>query len=136
MKKTIQNRYNETFTFTFDVDNMTILWEGNFTYHRVGYPNDYSKAFNSFIEDYPERKFIKFHEFKELIHEYDDENRCFKFPKHVGMVETLRDQINMVDPSGGPYISVGDVININNIQLRVDSIKNADTGYLLTVSYV
>jgi hypothetical protein len=42
----------------------------------------------------------------------------------------------MVDPSGGPYISVGDVININDIQLRVDSIKNADTGYLLTVSYV
>jgi hypothetical protein len=136
MKKTIQNRYNETFTFTFDADNMTILWEGNFTYCRIGYPNDYSKAFNSFIEDYPEHEFVKFHEFKELIHEYDEENRCFKFPKQAKMIETLTDQIDMVDPSGGPYISVGDVININEIQLCVASMKNVDTGYLLTVTYV
>jgi hypothetical protein len=52
------------------------------------------------------------------------------------MIETLTDQIDMVDPSGGPYISVGDVININEIQLCVASMKNVDTGYLLTVTYV
>ena len=44
------NRYGDKFTFTPQEDG-TILWEGNFEYSRIGYPNDYTKAFFEYTRD-------------------------------------------------------------------------------------
>ena len=97
---TYKNRYGDVFTFTKD-DNNDILWEGNFQYSRFGMPNDYTKAFNAFVADGGK---FSFNEFKKAVHEWDDETNDYQYPKYVRMVESLPNEIDMVDPSGGPYI--------------------------------
>ena len=97
MKNTYKNRYGDVFTFTEDDDN-NILWEGNFEYCRIGFPNDYTKAYNVYVADGGR---LSFNEFKSVVHESDEHN------KYNMLVESVRDKIDMVDPSGGPYISVG-----------------------------
>jgi hypothetical protein len=92
---TYKNRYGDVFTFTED-DNGDILWEGDFEYYRFGYPNDYTKAYNVFVADGGK---LSFNEFKNVVHESDEHN------KYNRLVESIKDKIDMVDPSGGPYIS-------------------------------
>jgi hypothetical protein len=98
---TYKNRYGDVFTFTKD-DNHDILWEGNFEYCRFGMPNDYTKAYNAFVADGGK---LSFNEFKKAVHEWDDETNTQYYPEYSKMVESMNDKIDMVDPSGGPYIS-------------------------------
>ena len=93
---TYKNRYGDIFIFSED-DNGDILWEGKFEYYRVGYPNDYTKAYNVYVADGGK---LSFNEFKNVVHESDEHN------KYNRLVESLQDKIDMVDPNGGPYISV------------------------------
>ena len=99
---TYKNRYGDLFTFTKD-DNGDILWEGKFEYYRIGYPNDYTKAFNKFVSDGGR---LSFNQFKKAVHEWDDETNTQYYPEYSRMVESIISKIDMVDPSGGPYISV------------------------------
>jgi hypothetical protein len=99
--RTYKNKYGDVFTFSED-DNGDILWEGKFEYYRVGYPNDYTKAFNKFVADGGK---LSFNEFKKAVHEWDDETNTQYYPEYSRMVESINDKIDMVDPSGGPYIS-------------------------------
>jgi hypothetical protein len=46
-------------------------------------------------------------EFKKAVHHYDDETLTYDYPKYNIMVDCLKDEIDMIDPSGGPYISRG-----------------------------
>lgn len=99
---TYTNRYGDQFTFTKDEDG-NILWEGNFGYCRVGFPNDYTKAYAEYVND---GGLLSLEEFKVKVHEWDDENKVHVLGyKYASMVESLKDQLNMVDPSGGPYIA-------------------------------
>jgi len=93
---TYKNRYGDIFIFSED-DNGDILWEGKFEYYRVGYPNDYTKAYNVYVADGGK---LSFNEFKNVVHESDEHN------KYNRLVESVQDKIDMVDPSGGPYISM------------------------------
>ena len=100
-----KNRYSDVFTFTKD-ENHDILWEGNFQYCRFGMPNDYTRAYNEYVNDNKLNKdTLSFNQFKQEVHTYDDETHQYTYDKYNRMVDTLRDQIDMVDPSGGPYIS-------------------------------
>jgi hypothetical protein len=104
-----KNRYGDVFTFTKD-ENKDILWEGNFEYCRIGMPNDYTKAFKSYLEDREhlcEDDKLSFEEFKNKVHEYDNEKQKYVLDKYTSLVECLKDEIDMVDPSGGCYLSVG-----------------------------
>ena len=123
---TYKNRYDDVFTFTKD-DNGDILWEGNFQYSRFGMPNDYTKAFNAFVADGGK---FSFNEFKKAVHEWDDETNDYQYPKYVRMVESLPNEIDMVDPSGGPYITSG--MSLGNFGFKgyiVKDFKRIDTGY-------
>jgi hypothetical protein len=123
---TYKNRYNDVFTFTKD-DNGDILWEGNFQYSRFGMPNDYTKAFNAFVADGGK---FSFNEFKKAVHEWDDETNDYQYPKYVRMVESLPNEIDMVDPSGGPYITRG--MSLGSFGFKdyiVKDFKRIDTGY-------
>ena len=102
--KHYKNRYGDIFKFSMNKDK-DILWKGNFEYCRFGMPNDYTKAYNAYINDVDTP--MVFEEFKEAVHKYDVETHTYDYPEYVKMVETLRNEIDMVDPSGGPYISVG-----------------------------
>ncbi len=101
-----RNRYGDEYTFTKQEDG-TILWEGPFEHVRIGFPNVYKAAYQQFRKDGGQ---LNQHEFEEKVHEqiYDqDGNWLRKGPiteDYGPMVFSDTDNMNMVDPSGGPYI--------------------------------
>ena len=101
-----KNRYGDEYTFTKQEDG-TILWEGPFEHIRIGFPNVYKAAYQQFRKDGGQ---LNQYEFEEKVHEqiYDEDgNWLRKGPiteDYGSMVFSDTDNINMVDPSGGPYI--------------------------------
>ena len=101
-----KNRYGDKYTFTKQEDG-TILWEGPFEHVRIGFPNVYKAAYQQFRKDGGQ---LNQHEFEEKVHEqiYDVDGNWVKagpITEDYGpMVFSDTDNMNMVDPSGGPYI--------------------------------
>ena len=127
MKNTYKNRYNNIFTFTID-ENHDILWEGDFKYCKFGMPNDYTKAYEAYCNDTKEPMSLE--TFKKAVHEWDDETSRHYYPEYVKMVESLTDEISMIDPSGGPYISRGMPLDSFGFKdYVVKDFKSIDTGY-------
>jgi len=127
MKNTYKNRYDDEYTFTEDVDH-DILWEGEFKYCRFGMPNDYTRAYEAYCNNV--KAPMSLGEFKKAVHEYDDETHTHYYPEYVKMVDSLTNEIDMVDPSGGPYISRGmplDSFGFKNYIVK--DFKRIDTGY-------
>ena len=125
-----KNRYGDVFTFTED-DDHNILWEGNFEYCRIGMPNDYTKAYKVYLEDregVDEEKLLGLEEFKRDVHIY--EGGIHLYPEYVRMVESLKDEIDMVDPSGGPYISRGMPLSFIGLgEVKVKDFQWFEGGY-------
>lgn len=134
-----KNRYNDKFTFTLDEDK-NILWEGNFTYHRIGYPNVYDKAYQQYRKDCSDMQIDWMHleEFKKAVHEsVYDENDSYVGPgpiadKYRSLVYSDQDTIDMVDPSGGPYITTHQDLSWLGEEFKdlcVGGFKSILTGY-------
>lgn len=102
--KEYKNRYGDVFTFTED-ENHDILWEGNFEFCRTGMPNDYTDAYAAYCKD--EEDPMPLERFQNAVHNYDDETLAYDYPEYIKLVKSLKDEIDMVDPSGGPYLSRG-----------------------------
>ena len=119
--KHYKNRYGDIFKFSMNKEK-DILWKGNFEYCRFGMPNDYTKAYNAYINDVDNP--MVFEEFKEAVHKWDDETLTYDYPEYVRMV--------MIDPSGGPYISVG--MSMDSFGFKgsvIDKIVPIKEGYKL-----
>jgi hypothetical protein len=102
-----KNRYGDVFTFTED-DDHNILWQGNFEFCRIGMPNDYTDAYNAYLKDNEHsQSLMTLNQFKDAVHNYDDETLKYDYPQYIKLVKSLEDEIDMVDPSGGPYLSRG-----------------------------
>lgn len=102
-----KNRYGDVFTFTED-ENHDVLWEGNFEFCRIGMPNDYTDAYNAYLKDNEHsQSLMTLNQFKDAVHNYDDETLKYDYPQYIKLVKSLDDEIEMVDPSGGPYLSRG-----------------------------
>ena len=102
-----KNRYGDVYSFTKDSDG-NILWTGPFKYIRTGYPNDYIKAYEAFHNDFPETEMLSFEDFKNQVHEYDDDKKDYVLGrKYAQLVEYVIDKIDFIDPSGGPFIGLG-----------------------------
>ena len=125
-----KNRYGDVFTFTED-DDHNILWEGNFEWCRFGMPNDYTRAYNEYLKDNEgKQSLMTLAQFKDVVHNYDDETLSYDYPKYVKMVESLIDEISMVDPSGGPYLSRGMSMDSFGFEgYKIEDFKKIDTGY-------
>jgi len=123
-----KNRYGDIYTFTEDEDH-DILGEGNFEWCRFGMPNDYSRAYEAYCKDIG--NLLTIEEFKTAVHKYDDIKKEYILGfKYVSMVDCLKNEIDMVDPSGGPYISRGmplDSFGFKNYIVK--DFKRIDTGY-------
>jgi hypothetical protein len=132
MKTTYKNRYGDIFTFTLQ-DDGNVLWDGNFKYCRFGMPNDYTKAYNQYVNDNKHvQSLMSFNQFKDVVHEYDDETHQYIYDKYVRMVESIKDKISMIDPSGGPYISVGMPLSPFGFKnLKVKDFETKENGYLI-----
>jgi len=127
MKNTYKNRYGDEYTFTRD-ENHDILWEGEFKYCRFGMPNDYTRAYEAYCNDVETP--MPLEEFKKAVHQWDDETLTYDYPEYVKMVDTLTDEIDMIDPSGGPYISRGMPLDSFGFKKYVaKDFKRIDTGY-------
>lgn len=127
MEKTYKNRYGDIFTYTED-ENQDILWQGNFEFCRIGMPNDYTKAYEAYCNDVKEPMSLEL--FKKAVHEWDDETHTYHYPEYVKMVNSLKEEIDMVDPSGGPYMSRGmslDSFGFKNYVIK--DFKRIDKGY-------
>jgi hypothetical protein len=132
MKKTYKNRYGDIFTFTLQ-DDGNVLWEGNFEYCRFGMPNDYEKAWSQYVLDnYHLQDLLTREQFEEEVHRWDDETNQYVYDKYVRMVESIEDKIDMVDPSGGCYISTGmslDFLGFKDLIVKDFEVK--ENGYLI-----
>jgi hypothetical protein len=132
MKRIYKNRYGDEFTFTLQ-DDGNVLWEGNFEYCRFGMPNDYTEAYQSYLDDregLDEDDILSLEEFKRDVHEYQD--GAYLYPEYVRMVKSLTDEIDMVDPSGGCYLSRGMTLDfLGFVGVKVKDFKSVDTGFLI-----
>jgi hypothetical protein len=128
MKK-YKNRDGDEYTFTLDNEG-NILWQGSFQWVRTGSPNDYTNAYNSYRIDGGE---LNFEDFKKLLLD-NYHNMAHPIRKYVSMVEAVLNRIDMVDPSGGPYITVGTNMGLFSDEFKdfiVGDIKRVDDGYKL-----
>tara|TARA_R110001632_G_scaffold50630_1_gene126464 strand:+ start:177 stop:554 length:378 start_codon:yes stop_codon:yes gene_type:complete len=117
------NRYGDEFTFE-ENDNGNIEWKGNFKWCRTGMPNDYSKAWEYFNEVYGG---LSFEDFKKDVHSYDEEKEAYVFPDVITLITSKTDEINMVDPSGGPYLTSG----MKLMEKTIKEFKYTENGYLI-----
>jgi hypothetical protein len=107
-----KNRYNYVFTFSKTEDG-NVLIKGPFTYMRMGYPNVYEDAYEAYRNDTTDiSEQIPIEKFKELVHEgfYDTNGNYIKHEicsKYGKLVYSNPNIIDMIDPSGGPYITRG-----------------------------
>ena len=103
MKAVYKNRYRDE--ITFEHEGNTVVMTGG-SWFRYGWPNVYDKAYQAFIEDNAKHliPLIDFEEFKKEVHNYKNET----MRPYSELVYSDKDTIDMVDPSGGPYISLGD----------------------------
>jgi len=97
------NRYGDVYTFTKQEDG-SVLWEGTFEHCRFGWPNVYKDAYQQYRKD---GGHMHIEEFEKAVHEYNDEKSEYTpLAKQYGpLVYSDTKTINMVDPSGGPYLS-------------------------------
>ena len=124
-KETMTNRYGDSFVFTL-LEDGNIQWEGKFEYCRYGWPNDYTQAFFEYVRDTGGG--INLEQFKELVHAYDDEKEEYVIDKkHRELVTSKTGIINMVDPSGGPFLKEGMKIMGKTIK----EFKPNEKGYLI-----
>ena len=130
MKITYQNRYGDVYTFSRD-ENHDVLWEGEFKYCRFGMPNDYTRAYQAYLDDregVDEDNILSLEEFKKDVHVYQGND--YLYPDYVKMVDSLVNEIDMIDPSGGPYISRGMPLDSFGFKKYVvKDFKRIDTGY-------
>ena len=116
----MRNRNGNEFTFTPQEDG-TILWEGDFEYCRYGWPNNYTQAFFQYTKDTGGG--INLEQFKELVHAYDEEKEKYVIDrKYRELITSNTAVIDMVDPSGGPYLST---------DMAVESISEELTGLVI-----
>ena len=102
--ETYKNRYNDEFTFT-ELENGNIQWSGNFEFHRYGWPNDYLPAYKAYLTV---GGLMGINEFKKEVHRYNDDDRpCDISRVYSKMIKSITTVIDMVDPSGGPYMASG-----------------------------
>lgn len=129
--ETHKNRYGDEYTFT-ELEDGNIQWSGKFEWCRFGFPNDYTKAYNKYLED-SHTPILSLDDFKREIHRsvYDEDGRyvapCIISLTYARYVESVQDVIDMVDPSGGPYLAVGMEI----MGKVIKELKPNKDGYLI-----
>ena len=132
------NRYNDVYTFTLQ-ENGDVLWEGEFKHCRFAWPNVYKEAYQQYRKDCSDLQIDYMHieEFKKAVHEYDDEK--FEYTplarQYGPLVYSDTKTINMVDPSGGPYIKAGQMLSHiiygDEMNVIVESFESVENGYLI-----
>ena len=125
-----RNRYNDAYEFSL-MPNGNIMWIGNFKWCRSSWPNVYDKAYAKYQEDGGTESLLIF---TQKVHEWDDLAVGWtEFAQKYGQyVYSDKDTIDMVDPSGGPYIARGNNMESFSKEFAgkiVHSFKRHEEGY-------
>lgn len=128
--KNYTNRYGDKYEFSL-MPNGNIMWTGKFKWCRSSWPNVYDDAYRRYQADGGTESMLVF---TKLVHEYDDEKETYTetAKKYGQYVYSDRNTIDMVDPSGGPYIARGN--NMEHFDNAfagkiVHSFKRLEEGY-------
>jgi hypothetical protein len=130
--ETYTNRYGDVYTFTL-LESRDVQWSGKFEYCRVGCANDYTKAYTTYLK---EGGSLTLPEFKEEIHRavYDDQGGYVSmselhkaYSRHITIDQNI---IEMVDPSGGPYLSRGMELVENR---EIINFRKNEKGYVIVL---
>lgn len=97
-----KNRYGDEYTFSV-ADEHTVYWRGPFSHCRYSRPLDYSESYTNYRNNGGE---FSMDRFKVVVWEDDD---LREYQKGVKTVDSM---FEMVDPSGGPYIGIGDSMGL------------------------
>lgn len=128
------NRYGSTYTFKKDKE-YNVIWEGDFKWCRLGVSNDYTAAYAAYLEvEGIHDRTLSLEQFKKEVHYYDELKGEHKYLQYVKLITLDAKKINMVDPSGGPYICVGTDLGLFGKSLKgliVKSIEPIEKGYKL-----
>ena len=131
------NRYNDVFTFTKTEDG-NILFEGEFKWMRCSWPNVYDRAYEAYCMDIDDDQVMTLGEFKVAVHDYDKET--FKSTplaeKYALLIYSNKDVIDMIDPSGGPYLAAGqDMGGFSRSfnKMIIEEFKSVPEGYLIII---
>lgn len=133
------NRYNDVFTFSKTEDG-NILFEGEFKWMRCGYPNVYDDAYKRYAADtsMDVDGQMTLDEFKKAVHEYDKET-LESTPlnkKYAKLVYSDRSKIDMIDPSGGPYMHAGYDMGMFSESFKgmiIEEFKPVNGNYLIVI---
>jgi hypothetical protein len=135
------NRYNDVFTFSKTEDG-NILFKGNFKWMRCGWPNVYDKAYETYCIDIDDDQVMTLGEFKKEIHKaiYDSEGKYISMSdtsiKYSPLVYSDTTKIDMIDPSGGPYMHSGYDMGMFDESFKgmiVEEFKSVPEGYLIII---
>ena len=136
-KVTYKNRYSDVFTFTPTEDG-NILMEGKFEWMRYGFPNVYTESYEAYCIDTDDDQVMTLGEFKVAVHDYDKET--FKSTplaeKYALLIYSNKDVIDMIDPSGGPYLAAGqDMGGFSRSfnKMIIEEFKSVPEGYLIII---
>jgi len=142
MKKIeITNRYKDKFTFSKTEDG-NILFEGEFKWMRCSWPNVYTEAYEAYCSDVDTDERMTMGEFKEEVHKaiYDSEGKYVSMSptsvKYAKLVYSDKNKIDMVDPSGGPYMHSGHDMGMFDKSFKgmiIEEFKPVDGNYLIII---
>ena len=142
MKAIYYNRYNAK--ITFDHKGKTVTMSGYGPYFRYGWPNKYDVAYTKYLASaYLDAKLegnqmLTQEEFEKALYvdKGDDSNwhKNLLYQLFGKYIYSDKDTIDMVDPSGGPYLTVGTNLKsffgkdyenliIESIEIKKDKIK-------------
>jgi hypothetical protein len=130
---TYKNRYKDIYTFTL-LEDKNVLWEGDFKYCRFSFPNVYKEAYQQYRKDGGD---MHIQDFEKEVHSYDDvtfeHSEISK--KYRSLVYSDTNTIDMVDPSGGPYMTshmdLGALLGEEFENRCIRSFKPVETGYII-----
>lgn len=103
--KTYKNRYGDEIIFN-QINDKEIIMSGG-KYIRFAYKNDYMLSYTTYLKNNNDK--LSLDEFINVLHSYDNEISDYthsNLEQYRKMV-TSTSEIDMVDPSGGPYLVTG-----------------------------
>lgn len=134
---TYKNRYGDVYTFS-KTEEGDILFQGEFKWMRCGWPNDYTEAYDKYCSDVDSDERMTLGEFKTKVHEYDKETyRSTEFAKkYQSFIKSNQSVINMIDPSGGPYLHSEHDMGTFDPSFKgmiIQEFKSVPEGYLIVI---
>lgn len=130
-----KNRHNDIYTFTKQKDG-NILFQGDFKWFSVGFPDDYAEAYERYSNDVDTDERMTLGEFRVAVHE-DIEFESTEFSKkYQKYIRPDTNKYTMIDPSGGPYLCSGmgmGTIDESFEGMIIDEFKPTSKGYLIII---